>query len=170
MSCAPGATCNFACEGQNHYDCEATCYGGSTCTMTSTSYQQDTNFNCKSGSTCDLLCGPDGTCVVGCEEGSSCSVDVSGYHTVVQGTAFCAAGKTCDYSFINAYDNAALSVTCDGTCNFTTGQFQTKISNIDCRSGSTCTINCADGSNVCSYTCDSGATCTCTGAGTCTEL
>ncbi len=169
MSCAEGATCTFACNVNDHYDCVATCKDGSTCTVSATSYQSDTNWTCESGATCNFKCAQQGECIINCVDGSSCSVNASDYNSAPQGDAFCAAGDTCTYSFINSKDNAPLSVTCDGTCNFTVGSYQTKISNILCRTGSTCDIDCTDASNVCSYTCDSGATCTCTGTG-CTEL
>ena len=43
-----------------------------------------------------------------------------------------------------------------------TDAWDTDVSGIVCKAGSTCDIQCKNGNNDCSYTCEEGATCTCT--------
>ncbi len=171
MSCNDGANCTFSCNQQSGKLCSYTCLEGSTCKNT-VGYNDKVTAACKTGAVCEVACGQDGACNIACDAGSSCSIVATAYNAKPTGTAHCAAGHTCDYTFGSQSAISGLSIVCEkgATCNIKTQAYNTDVSNIVCKNGSTCNLTGTQGASDFSYTCEAGATCTCSTTGTCTKL
>lgn len=121
-SMCPGPAC--ACTGTN-----CACQAGANCT--SEMCLDSCNFDCGTGSTCDVACG--GSCDTDCAAGSDCNItaeESSNVHCEDDSSCTVQVGAS---SNVQCRGGAVCDITCTASCN------------VDCR-GATCTLRCAGAS------------------------